>query len=311
MKIVNPLYDKAFKYLMENNRLAKKVLGVILETEILELTLEQQETVVPDEKRGFILFRLDFKAVIRKEDGSKEKVLVELQKSKFDTDIKRFRNYLGANYISKPEKKEENKPSQNEDYPIVTIYILGYKLDDLPYLAVTVNNQIIDSVSKNSVEVDSFFVKMLTHRSHILQVKRLPKERKSRLEKFMTLFNQAWYADKKYILDLEEVPEEFRDIAEYLQLPVLDEEFRRQLEAEEEIDNIFDQQEAKYLKKIANAEAKAELERQNAEKERQNAELERQEKIEMIKNMKNNGMTNLQISQITGKTEQEIEELLD
>jgi len=49
MKIVNPLYDIAFKYLMENNRLAKKVLGVILETEVEELVLSQQETVFPEQ----------------------------------------------------------------------------------------------------------------------------------------------------------------------------------------------------------------------------------------------------------------------
>lgn len=37
MQIVNPLYDKAFKYLMENERLAKKVISVILDEEIEEL----------------------------------------------------------------------------------------------------------------------------------------------------------------------------------------------------------------------------------------------------------------------------------
>lgn len=252
MKIVNPLYDKAFKYLMENNRLAKKVLAVILETEIEELDLGQQETVFPDEKRGFTLFRLDFKAVIKNTDGTKQKVLIELQKSKYETDIQRFRNYLGLNYINKLQKSEDlNK--NNEDYPIITIYILGYNLDDLPYLAVTVNNQKINSVNKKPIETESFFVEMLTHRSHILQVKRLPKNRKTRIEQFMLLFNQAWNSDKKYILDLEEIPEEFREIAEYLEKPVYSEDFRRQLEAEEEIDYIFDRQEAKYLAQIEEA----------------------------------------------------------
>ncbi len=47
MKIVNPLYDKAFMFLMQNNRLAKKVLSVILDQEISELSLSQQETVAP------------------------------------------------------------------------------------------------------------------------------------------------------------------------------------------------------------------------------------------------------------------------
>jgi len=267
MKIVNPLYDKVFKYLMENNRLAKKVLAVILETEIEELELGQQETIVPDEKRGFTLFRLDFKAVIKNADGTKQKVLIELQKSKYETDIQRFRNYLGVNYITKISKFEENFKN-NEEFPIITIYILGYNLIDLPYLAVTVNNQIINSVNKELINTKSFFVEMLTHSSHILQVKRLPKNRKTRIEQFMMLFNQAWNSDKKYILDLEEIPEDFRDIVEYLEKPVYSEDFRRQLEAEEEIDFIFDQQEAKYLVQIEEAKMREEEAKIREEEER-------------------------------------------
>ena len=321
MKIINPLYDKAFKYLMENNRLAKKVLGVILETKIEELILSQQETVVPDEKRFFTLFRLDFKAIIRKPDGSRETILIELQKSKYDTDIQRFRNYLGANYISKIDDKDETQTSEN--YPIVTIYILGYNLPDLPYLAVTVNNQIVNSINKEPLELESFFVSMLTHRSHILQVRRLPEERKTRLEKFMLLFNQAWHADKKYILDLQEIPKGFKDIVEYLQRPVLDEEFRRQLEAEEEIDTIFDRQESKYLQKIAEAEAEAERERKKKEQARQREEQERKEKeqalqrenqtrkqlITSAKEMKKVGIPDEKIAEITNLPVKEIKKL--
>ncbi len=55
MKIANPLYDHAFKYLMSNDKLARKVLSVILEKEVLELELSQQEVVVKDEERRFTL----------------------------------------------------------------------------------------------------------------------------------------------------------------------------------------------------------------------------------------------------------------
>ena len=79
---------------MENQRLTKKLISVILDQETVELTLGQQETVFPDKTRGSTLFRLDFKAIIKNEDGSTKKVLIELQKSKTPTDIQRFRNYL-------------------------------------------------------------------------------------------------------------------------------------------------------------------------------------------------------------------------
>jgi hypothetical protein len=131
-------------------------------------------------------------------------------------------------------------------YPVISIYILGYKLDDIPYMAVTVNHKIINSVNKETLLLESEFISQLNHRSHILQVRRLPENRISKLEQFMTLFNQAWITDQRYILDLLDVPEGF-----------------------EEIDMIFDQQENKYLKQIEEAKqredfAKKEIEEANA-----------------------------------------------
>ncbi|ACF14787.1 hypothetical protein Ctha_2337 [Chloroherpeton thalassium ATCC 35110] len=201
MKIINPLYDKAFKYLMENDKFAKKVLSVILDTEVVELSLAQQETVLPDEKRGLSLFRLDFKADIKESDGSQKTVLIELQKSKYITDIHRFRNYLGANYMSKPKECEseiKKYPEYLAAYPIITIYILGYNLDDLPYMAVSVNREIINSVSKEKLNVKSFFVEHLTHQSHIIQVKRLPEKRQTSLERFFN-FVQSKMDNRKGI----------------------------------------------------------------------------------------------------------------
>jgi len=76
-------------------------------------------------------------------------------------------------------------------------------------------------------------------------------------------------------LDLEEVPEEFRDIATYLQGPVMDAEFRRQLEIEEEIDTIFDEQEAKYLRQIEEAKQREAEERRLKEEAKQREAEER------------------------------------
>ncbi|ACF14619.1 hypothetical protein Ctha_2168 [Chloroherpeton thalassium ATCC 35110] len=304
MKIVNPLYDRAFKYLMENDKFAKRILSVILDTEVEEVALAQQETLFPDEKRRLTLFRLDFKAVIKEPDGSRKTVLIELQKSKFSTDIQRFRNYLGANYITRASRKEdgENEERQAEyhaSYPIITIYLLGYNLQDLPYMAVRVNREVINSVSKERLEVKSFFVEHLTHESHIIQVRRLPEKRRTRLERFLTLFNQKWVTEDGYILDLRETPEEFADMAEYLRSPLMDDEFRRNLRVEEEIDFIFDEQEAKYLKKIAEAEKKAEEERMQKESLAK----------KLAQQMKKFGASEEEIQKETGLSREEIRNL--
>jgi hypothetical protein len=289
MKIVNPLYDKAFKYLMENNRLAKKVLSVLLDVEVVELSVGQQETHVPLLTRQLTLFRLDFKATIVEADGSRKTVLIELQKSRSPIDIRRFRNYLGAQYLSNPlqpgsdvQEQVVTEPVEPYEsiYPIITIYILGYNLDDLPYLAVTVNRDIINSVNKEKIEVKSFFIDHLTHQSHILQVRRLPEQRRSRLEQFLILFNQAWCTEHEYILDLQDVPDEFADIADYLSGPAHDKKFRAQLEGEWEIEYLFEYHEAKFLKQIEEERRLKEEERQQKEEERQQKEEERRLKEE-------------------------------
>ncbi len=338
MRIVNPLYDKAFKYLMENERLSKKVLSVILDQEVLEVKLSQQETVVPDEKRNFTLFRLDFVAIIKEAGGKRKKVLIELQKSKYPTDIMRFRSYLGMNYAKADKIENKGNRSVKTTYPIITIYILGYNLDDLPYMAVTVERNVINSVNKKPVKVDSFFIEQLTHRSHIIQVRRLPKERRSKLEKFLALFNQAWITEERYILDLQDVPEEFEDIAKYLEGAARDEVFRRQLEAEEEIDTLFDEQEEKYLKQIKEAKRKeqeAKRKEQEAKRKEQEAKRkeqearkkekealrkeqeakrkeqeEREQNIKIIKNLFRKGMSIREIAGITGKSVEEIKHIL-
>ena len=259
MKIINPIYDRAFKYLMENEKFARKVLSVILDQEVEEVSFASQELLFPESKHNFMLFRLDFRAVIREADGSTKTVLIELQKSKYSSDIQRFRNYLGANYISTKgdrNKVEESPLNYRPPFPIITIYILGYNLDDLPYMAVTVNRDVINSVNKEKISVKSSFIELLTHQSHIIQIRRLPDVRRTRLEQFFSLFDQKQSAGDNYALDIPEVPEEFTDMARYLQGPLMDEDFRRQIDVEEEIDYLFDEQQAKFSKQYAELEAK-------------------------------------------------------
>lgn len=156
MQIANPLYDHAFKYLMSNNKLARKVLSVILEKEIQELELSQQEVVVEDEERRFTLYRLDFKAVILDENGRRETVLIELQKSKLPTNVLRFRNYLGLSYTHKTKTQHpETQAEQESALPIISIYILGYNVEDIPLVAVKVDRKIMDMSRHEELHIES------------------------------------------------------------------------------------------------------------------------------------------------------------
>ncbi len=314
MKIANPLYDHAFKYLMSNDKLARKVLSVILEKEVLELELSQQEVVVEDEDRRFTLYRLDFKAVIEDENGRKETVLIELQKSKLPTNVLRFRSYLGLAYTQKIRAKDpETQVEHDSALPIISIYILGYNVEDIPHVAIKVNRKIMDMSSQQELDLQSDFIDLLTHTTCILQVRRLPKERRSRIEQFLTLFNQAWVMEQKYILDLQEVPEGFEDIAEYLQRPLQEEEIRAKLRAEEEVEAIFAQQEADkaYYKRTAEEERRQKEEAKAREKEakareEQALEQAREARIKLARLLLRTGMSVKDAVLETGLSEEEL-----
>jgi hypothetical protein len=324
MQIANPLYDHAFKYLMSNDKLARKVLSVILEKEVLELELSQQEVVVEDEERRFTLYRLDYKAVIEDENGRRETVLIELQKSKLPTNVLRFRSYLGLAYTQKIRTKDpETQVELDSALPIISIYILGYNVEDIPHVAIKVNHSIIDMSSQKELDLQSDFIDLLTHTTCILQVRRLPEQRRSRIEQFLTLFNQAWVMEQKYILDLQEIPEGFEDIAEYLQRPLQEEEIRAKLRAEEEVESMFAQQEAEnaYYKRTAE-EARRQIEEAKAREEEAKAREEEAKareltalaqvhegKLKLARVLLRTGMSAKEVAFETGLTEDEVQKL--
>lgn len=309
MRIANPLYDHAFKYLMANKKLAIKVISTILDEEVVDLELHQQEMVVSKEEAQFTLFRLDFKAIIKYKDGKEEKVLIELQKSKLPTNMLRFRSYLGNTYaqndFASPQQVVEQPP-----YPIIAIYILGYNLVDIEVMAAVVDRKIIDASTNEELHIDSDFINLLTHKCHIVQVRRLPEKRRTRLEKFMTLFNQAWVSEQNFIIDLEEVPEEFKDIATYLQAPLLDSESRRRLAGEQEANLVFGVQEAR----VKQAESERDQVKEELREERlanqQLIEQERLTKEKLIRKLFALGMPINEIAVTTELSEEQIKEIL-
>jgi len=50
------------------------------------------------ENRLFTVYRLDFSARIKTQNGAVKQVIIEIQKAKFAADIMRFRRYLGEQY---------------------------------------------------------------------------------------------------------------------------------------------------------------------------------------------------------------------
>jgi len=114
MRIASPIYGVVFKYLMQEQKIAKLMLTAIIGQEIESIELNPQKSSVKIEKESvskkrvkkksldentygtffLTVFRIDFSARIKLPDGSIKQVIIEIQKAKFASDIMRFANIL-------------------------------------------------------------------------------------------------------------------------------------------------------------------------------------------------------------------------
>ena len=192
MKIANPIYDVVFKYLMENTEIAKDILSVILGVTIVSLELQSQE-FTETTVGGVQIFRLDFKAVIRTKSGELKTVLIEIQKAKNGFKIGRFQTYLGFNYMKSHIILTENEKTQDDRYPIIAIYFLGFRLKNVKIPVLKVERQYVNAISKRKLNVKEDFVEKLSHDLYAIQIPRLKMQVRTELEQMLDVFNQNKY----------------------------------------------------------------------------------------------------------------------
>ena len=193
MIIANPLYDTAFKSLVSDKDVAKAIIGALLETEILEVDVQPTEFIKPkDDNKLPHSIRIDFCVKIKNSSGEVQKILIEIQKATGAGAVYRFREYLAlAGYRPKSSEKEQ--------LPIITIYFLGFELENIPTSCLHVSRQYIDMHSKSVINAKEQFVELLTHDSYIIQVPRINTGEKptTKLETVLSVFEQE---DKKITL---------------------------------------------------------------------------------------------------------------
>ena len=188
--IANPIYDSVFKFMMEDERVAKILLSALLKKEVISVEMKQHEYTELTHTRISML-RLDFNAKVRDDDGSERIVLIELQKTWLVTETLRFRQYLGTQYLDKKNIPPREVNPEGHAWPIVSIYILGHKLGDLKEPVVYVKRNYLDYESKPIVEgVPDPFVESLTHDSIIVQIPFLNGRLRNRLERLLQIFDQ-------------------------------------------------------------------------------------------------------------------------
>lgn len=211
--VANPIYDVVFKFMMEDDRVAKAMLGTLLRTEVLEVEMKQHEytNALSDKIQ---LYRLDFSATVRDKDGNVRTILIELQKTWLGTETSRFRRYLGKMYQVSAPKTSVDKDLSNKikvfPPPIVTIYILGHELGDIEEPAIYVRRKYYDYDENELKCKPDPFIESLTHDSIIVQVPFLKGRMRNKVERMMSVFDQALVSpDNKHLVMVNE--QEFKD----------------------------------------------------------------------------------------------------
>ncbi len=315
--VANPIYDSVFKFLMDDERIARTVLSALLKKDVESVEMRRHEH--PNITRDKLsMFRIDFAARIREDDGTLRLVLIELQKTWLDTETLRFRRYLAAQYNS-----EENMQKEGADkgfaIPMIAVYLLGHRVGDIEEPVVYVSHKALDydgAEVKNGA--DDPFINSLTHDSIIVQIPLLHGRINNRLDKVLSVFNQNQRTTgSQQTISLEEnLYEDDPDmmhILRRLSLATMSAEVRQEMNDEDEFYSVIEARDTQVMKqsKII-SEQKAQISDQKAQISDQKAQISDQKAQirAMAQAMLQNGLDIAVIARALNRSEDETRALL-
>ena len=199
------------------------------------------------------MFRIDFAARVRENDGSTQLILIELQKTWLDTETLRFRRYLAAQYNA-----EENiqKQGENKGYalPMVAVYLLGHRVGDIDKPVVYVGHKALDYDGKEVKNGENDpFISSLIHDSIIVQIPLLHGKINNRLDKVLSVFDQSQRTEEsQQIINLEENlykdDPEMMQIIHRLSLATMSAEVRQEMNDEDEFFAVIEARDTQVMK---------------------------------------------------------------
>lgn len=311
IQIANPIYDSVFKYLMEDERIAKTLLSALLKKEVVAVEMRRNE-YTNGVRDNISMFRIDFGAHVKEPDGTIRLVLIKLQKTWLETETLRFRQYRGAQY-SNPE----NVPSENNKdgyaIPMVAIYLLGHRVGDINVPVLYVKHKAYDY--DGNVVTDGIpdpFVESLIHDSIIVQIPLLHGQVNNRLEKVLSVFDQSQKnGSDRHFLNVNDTPFDDDDDMQYLLRRLLMAAANAQLRQEMNVEDEYfkaleDRDTALMMKDKKLAEQAEQLEQNKAELEQNKAQLRT-----MALLLSNSGMSVEEIAKSVGMSQDQVKLLLN
>ena len=326
MLIANPIYDVVFKYLMEDEKVARLLISAIIGEEILSLGFQSQELSgeleqakrrrsskktksAISESTNLTVYRLDFSAVIKTDEGEKV-VIIEIQKAKLLNDIIRFRRYLGAQYANGNYAYSTRTASGKKikaGYPIIGIWFLGERLDGFIGIPVIeIARTVRDRRTGEELSGKDVFIEGLTHKGFIVSIPDLPGKRRNELETLLSVFDQSAYTDSTHHLlnvNEEDFPEKFRPLIRRLQKAASEPSVRQKMDMEDD-----------FLSELQTYERELAEERKQKEEERKQKEEERKQKeafqVLLAESLFAQGLSPAAIAEKTGLTIEQLTQLL-
>ena len=300
--VANPLYDAVFKYLMEDNRIAKTILSALLKKKVIDVKIRRNEYANLTRRESISMFRIDFAATILDEDNQPHLMLIELQKTWLPTETLRFRRYLALQYNNEENMRKE----EHGKYviPMVAIYLLGHCVGEIEEPVIYVNHHAYNYDGKKvEAGIPDPFVESLQHDSIIVQIPLLHGRVNNRLEKVLCLFDQTNVADNKKVIKVDDKQFEGDNDMEYivrrLQSAAADPDMRYQMNAEDEFFKELEARDSLIMEKDGQL------------KEKDGQLKEKDEMLrKMIKGMQENGMSLDEIAKMLNKTVDEVKQIL-
>ena len=317
MVVANPIYDTVFKYLMEDERIARTILSALLKRDIVKVDVRPHE-YSNNKRETLSVFRIDFAATVRESDGKEQVILIELQKTWLPTETLRFRQYLGVQYENPKNIVTESK--DQHALPMVAVYLLGHCVGDIEEPVIYVHHNVYDYNEQPVTKgIPDAFVDSLTHDSIIVQIPRLHGIINNRLDEVLSIFDQNRInSENQHVLDLDdsvyaEDDIEMQRILRRLLMAASDVEMRMDMNVEDEYFSIIESRDTDIMIKTRElAEKTVLLNEKDAQLEQKDAQLEQmKDKYRtIIKGLLDKGMSTKDISQVTGLTTTEIDEIL-
>ena len=300
--VANPLYDAVFKYLMEDDRIAKTILTALLKKKVIDVKIRRNEYANLTRREAISMFRIDFAATVLDEDNQPHLMLIELQKTWLPTETLRFRRYLALQYNNEENMLKE----EHEKYaiPMVAIYLLGHRVGKIEEPVIYVNHHAYNYDGKKVEEgIPDPFVESLQHDSIIVQIPLLHGRVNNRLEKVLCLFDQTNVADNKKVIKVDDKQFEGDNDMEYivrrLQSAAADPDMRYQMNAEDEFFKELEARDSLIMEKDGQL------------KEKDGQLKEKDEMLrKMIKGMLENGMSLDEIAKLLNKTVDEVKQIM-